>query len=155
MLTIGVNLAIMAATFAFTIFIAQTDHAWPLTWPMVQALLMIYIELAIIVSVALVFSSFSTPTLSAIFTLAFFVIGRFTAGIKEFAVKAEDPFFRVTGTVLYYIVPNLTNYVRVESALYNDGLPAAVFLRTAAIGALTAAFFLLLAMAVFQRRDFV
>jgi len=133
----------------------QGGTKWPLTWPMAQALVMIYLELGIITSVAMVFSSFSSPTLSAIFTLCFVVIGRLTAGIRTFGERAESDFFRYGAEVLYYVVPNLNNYIQIETALYGQGLGWLLFLRIMAAGILTCAFFLVAAIPIFQKRNFV
>ena len=155
LITIGVNMAIMTIAFALALFLIKGHGTWPLTWPMLQAVIMIYMELAIITAAAMVFSTFSTPTLSAIFALSFFVIGRLSLGLMEFTAKSKDQVLVGGAKILYYLVPNLSNYVRIESALYGDGLPFLLFLRVLGIGTLTSAFLLLIAMTIFQRRDFV
>jgi len=154
MMTIGVNMLIMTAAFGAILWFNMYQQSWPLTWPIIQAIIMIYVELGIVTSVAMVFSTFSSPTLSAIFTLAFFVIGRFAAGLKAL-VSDEDPFLYWAAEILYRLVPNLTNYVRIESAVYGEGMGADLFVRIILIGLLTMAFFLLVAMGIFQRRNFV
>jgi ABC-type transport system involved in multi-copper enzyme maturation permease subunit len=156
MITLGVNVLIMAAAFTAVLWFNRAgDTGWPLTWPMVQAVALTYVELGIITAVAMVFSTFSTPTLSAIFTLSFFVIGRLTAGLRQFTDPAENNILYWGVEALYYVVPNLTNYVRIEGAVYGDGLGIGISLRIIAIGVLTIAFFLLMAITIFQRRNFV
>ncbi len=154
MITIGVNVAIMAVAF-FGVLIYLPGDGPTLTWPVFQAILLIYLELAIITSVAMAFSTFSTPTLSAIFTLCFVIIGRLTEGILQFSVKSDNPFFRHGAEVLYAVVPNLTNYVQIEYALYNVSLPLGLLAKIVLTGLLTISVFLAVAMIVFQRRDFV
>ncbi len=155
MITIGVNLVIMTAAFALVLFYITGGEWGAVEWPVIQAIIMIYIELGIITAAATLFSTFSTPTLSAIFTLCFFVIGRLTDGLLELAREAKDQALLPAAEVLYYAVPNLTNYVRIEEALYGEGLGPLLFAETAGIGLLTIAFFLAIAVLVFQRRDFV
>ena len=155
MLTIGVNLLIMSVAFTLVLYLNMVQPGWPLTWPIAQAIIMIYVELGIITAVAMVFSTFSTPTLSAIFTLCFVVIGRFAAGLAPLISRDDNPALFRAAQLLYYLVPNLTNYIRIEAAIYGDGLGPALFLRIMAIGGLTAAFFLLIAILIFQRRNFV
>jgi len=155
MLTILINIAIMSAAFGVVMWYITAGESWPFSWPVVQAIILIFVELGIITAVALVFSTFSTPILSAIFTLSFFVIGRLTAGIKQFGENAESAFYQYGADFLYYAVPNLTNYVRIESALYGEGLPPLLFLKILLIGALTSFFFIVIAISIFQRRDFV
>jgi len=155
MITIGVNILIMTAAFGVVLWYVKGGSGWPLARPIVQAVILIYFELGVLTAAAMVFSTFSTPTLSAIFTLSFFVIGRLAYGIKALAQESESPAFKLGAKILYYAVPNLHNYVQIESALYGDGLPTALFLQIMAGGVLTATFFLVIAIMIFQRRDFV
>ncbi|HUT54814.1 MAG TPA: ABC transporter permease [bacterium] len=155
MITIGVNMVIMTAAFVVVLWYNREAPGWPLTWPIGQAIIMTYVELGIITAAAMVFSTFSTPTLSAIFTLCFVVIGRLTAGLKLLISREQSPAAWWAADILYYLVPNLTNYVRIEAAVYGEGLAPDLFLRIILIGALTAAFLLAIAIAIFQRRNFV
>ncbi len=155
MITIGFNILIMAAAFGFIICYIHQELIWPINYPVFQALALIFLEVSIIISVAMVFSSFSTATLSAIFTLSFFVIGRFTAGIYEFAERAKDPVLKWGGIVLYYVVPNLTDFVQIENAVYGEALPGMLFVEIAAKGILWTSFFLVIAVIIFQKKDFV
>jgi len=155
MITIGVNVIIMTMAFALVLWYISGGQGWPLSWPIVQAVIMIYVELAIVTAAAMVFSSFSTPTLSVIFTLCFFLIGRLTQGIGEFGERSDNPIFHYGAKTLVYLVPNLNNYVQIESALYGDGIGADLFGRIIVIGLLTVVFFLIISIMIFQRRDFV
>jgi ABC-type transport system involved in multi-copper enzyme maturation permease subunit len=155
MLTLLVNMAIMTAAFTFVLWYNSVAPGWPLTWPMGQAIILIYVELGIITAAAMVFSTFSTPTLSAIFTLSFTVIGRLTAGLRELISKDTSPAAYWAADALYYLMPNLANYVRIESAVYGEGLGWDLFSRLIIIGVLTAAFLLGIAISIFQRRNFV
>jgi ABC-type transport system involved in multi-copper enzyme maturation permease subunit len=157
MITIGVNMVIMTAAYAFVLWYNQEVPGWPLGWPIAQAIILTYVELGIITAAAMVFSTFSTPTLSAIFTLSFVVIGRLTEGLKDLIEKQKNPNPLVLrgAQALYLVIPNLHNYVRIEEAIYGDGIPLGLFLRLIAVGLLTAAFLLVIAIAIFQRRNFV
>ncbi len=155
MTTIAVNIGVMAATFALTLFYVRGGGEWPLSVPMAQAIVLIYFELGIITAAAMLFSTFSTPTLSAVFTLSFFVIGRLLEGILQFSRESKSLFFRYAAEALYWIMPNLKNYVMIEGALHGEGLEMGFFLMTMGSGVLTCALLLIAAMMIFQRRDFV
>lgn len=155
MLTIGVNTLVMTAAFALSLWYISGGDQWPLTLGMVQAIILIYLEFGIIISVTMLFSTFSTPILGSIFALCFVVIGRLTEGLVALAERSRDQFFITSSKVLYTLVPNLNNYIIIDQALYGDVLPLSLFLRIVAVGVLTTAFFLTLAIAIFQRRDFV
>ena len=53
-------------------------------WP---AVLLIYLELIILTAVALLFSSFSSPALSALLTFFIFIIGHFSSDLKQLATS--------------------------------------------------------------------
>lgn len=155
MLTIGVNTLIMTAAFTLSLWYLRGGSGWPLSASMFQAIFLIYLEFGIIIAAAMAFSTFSTPILSSIFTLSFVVIGRLTEGILEFAERSQDKFFHYGARGLYYLVPNLNNYIMIDRALYGEVLPLGLFLSIIAVGVVTTAFLLGVAIAIFQRRDFV
>ncbi len=155
MITIGFNIVIMTGAFGLVMCYLHHELIWPINYPVFQALLLIFLEVSIIISVAMVFSSFSTATLSAIFTLCFLVIGRFTAGIYEFAESAKDPVFKWGGIILYYVVPTLTDFVQIENAVYEDALPGMLFMSIISKAVLWTVFFLAISIAIFEKRDFV
>ena len=149
--TLFVNLVIMTLAYAGVLFYMASS----LNWPLLQAILLILIELSIIIAAALLFSTFSSPTLSAIFSLAFFAIGRMSNDLRLLAAKSESTVYPYLAQGLYHLVPNLSNYSRFNAAAYGEALELGLFFHIVAIGILTTAFLLGLAMIVFQRRDFV
>ena len=155
MLTIGLNMAVMSAAFVLSLFYLRGGGTWPLDWSIVQALVLIYLEFGIVIAAAMACSTFSTPILSSIFSLGFVVIGRLTEGMLAFGERSPDQFFHWGSKVLYFLVPNLNNYIMIDQAIYGETLPPILFLNIVAVGILTTAFFLGLAIAIFQRRDFV
>jgi ABC-type transport system involved in multi-copper enzyme maturation permease subunit len=76
---------------------------WPAAW-------LIFLELAIITAVALLFSCFSSPTLSALFALAIFLIGRWSPDLKLLAETSSSVVARAVSRALYHLLPNLANF---------------------------------------------
>ena len=113
-----------------------------------------FVALMIVTAVALLFSTFSTPTLSAIFSLAVFVIGRLSADLALFAEQFGGPGLRLLVYAVYLILPDLSRF-QVGSRVVH-GLPLSVsdIAPAAAYGLAYIAVLLLVAIAVFQRRDF-
>ncbi|MGH7255733.1 MAG: ABC transporter permease, partial [Nitrospirales bacterium] len=74
-LTLLVNITIMVVMFSATLWMDRV----PITLVHFQALELIFIEWLVVTALALLFSTFSSSTLSAILTLAFFVIGHLAA----------------------------------------------------------------------------
>src|SRR5262249_27507537 len=107
-LTLFVNSAIMAAAITLALLYAQGGFAAPLRiWP---AVWLIFLELAIITVVALLFSCFSSPALSAMFSLLIFLIGRWSPDLKLFAETSSSAVTRVASLALYHLLPNLANF---------------------------------------------
>jgi len=81
------------------------------------AIFLIYLELAIITAVATLFSSFSSPALSALFTFLVFVIGHLSSSLRDFAAVLGSNAASVIFTGIYYLFPNLVHFsFRTEAA---------------------------------------
>jgi ABC-type transport system involved in multi-copper enzyme maturation permease subunit len=103
---------------------------------------------------AILFSTFSTPTLSAIYTLLVFVIGRLSADLMAFAAQFGGASLKAMTNGLYYLLPNLSRF-NLSAAVANGlAVDPGTLALTVIYGALYVAAVLALAIAVFQRRDF-
>jgi ABC-type transport system involved in multi-copper enzyme maturation permease subunit len=80
----------------------QSSDAWILV-----ALFFIVLQFLILCSLALLFSSFSSPLLSAVFTFSLFVIGSFAEDLRGFAGMSHG-LTRWLATGAAYLVPNLS-----------------------------------------------
>ncbi|NKB87435.1 MAG: ABC transporter permease subunit [Acidobacteria bacterium] len=117
------------------------------------AVLLTYMELSIITAVALVFSSFTTPMLAAVFTVAVYVVGHLTWGLASFVDLAPGAGTQSLVTVLYYILPDLETF-NIRSRVVHR-LPVTTGYVVDAVGyslAYTAGM-LALATVLFRRRD--
>ena len=92
-LTLLVNVALMAAALYAVLLSmawgvsAEVQRAWdaPALDPaLVEAVGLILIELMLITAIALFFSTFSTPILSAAFTFGLFIAGHFSTDLRNF-----------------------------------------------------------------------
>src|SRR6188474_674691 len=83
-LTLLVNVVVMGGGVSVALlYAARGADSLALTiWP---AIFLIYLELMILTSVALLFSSFSSPALSALLTFFVFIIGHFSSDLKSLA----------------------------------------------------------------------
>jgi ABC-type transport system involved in multi-copper enzyme maturation permease subunit len=107
MLVIALNVAIMTAALLLLMALYSESGV---NWGVFTAVLLILVELMVVTAVAVLFSTFSTPTLSAMLTLGVWVIGRFSSDLLEFARKSEDPLTRVFVTGVHYGLPNLEKF---------------------------------------------
>jgi hypothetical protein len=115
-------------------------------------------EVGIVAAIATVFSSFSTPFLSALLTLGVFLVGRSADSLARLPVKSFGRAFHDAGAFLSKIVPNLQVYVPPRPLLTGEAMDAvlSVHLGRAFVMALGWAVGLLAAASfVFKKRDFL
>lgn len=113
-----------------------------------------FVALMIVTAVALLFSTFSTPTLSAIFTIGIFVIGRLSGDLTVFADQFADPALSRVIWLMYVTLPDLGRFQFGSRVVQGLPLVPADIGMTVAYGLAYVGFLLLVAIAVFQRRDF-
>lgn len=161
--TLLVNTAVMTvALYAVLFFLsrnvpANVQHAWdaPALDPnLLKAIALIYVELAIVTAVALFFSSYSSPLLSAVFTLGIYVAGQFNADLKHVNDLVDAPAAAMLAKVAYYVLPDLSKF-DVKLAVVH-GLPVTfAYMAWASLYALVYIAALLFgATTIFARRDF-
>ena len=152
-LTLMVNTAIMGAGVSLALIYVHGgwDAAVLGIWP---TILLIYLELAILTAVALLFSSFSSPALSALLTFFIFIIGHFSADLKLFAASMGTTSARWLFGALYYLLPNFSHYTVITDA--GHGLaPAPAAIAVAVLYAFVYITVLLAAsILIFNRRNF-
>jgi len=113
-LTLLVNVLIMGVGVSLALlFVGGTGLAVSI-W---GAVLLIFFELTIITAVAILFSSFSSPALSALLTFLVFIIGHFSASLRDLADRIGSGFARFFFGFIYYLLPNLSHFTyRTEAA---------------------------------------
>lgn len=148
-LTLFVNTLIMAAGLLL-VLVAQNV---PIESMLFKALGLIFMEFMVITAVALLCSTFTSATLSAIFTLATYVIGHLTADLKTFGEKLDEG-MRALVTGLYYILPNLERFNLKGNVIHHIEVSGTDLLFIVVYGLTYVAFLLMSASIIFQRRDF-
>ena len=149
-LTLFVNVLIMLAVFLLTLWFYNV----PIGPAIFQAVGLIFVELLVVMAVALFFSTFSSSTLSAILTLGIYVLGHLTADLKGLAEKSESGAARAIMNALYYLCPNMEALnIKGQAAV---GIPVGpdYLLLVSLYGVAYAAVLVTGACLVFQRRDF-
>src|SRR5207247_4354578 len=116
-LTLLLNVLVMGAGVSLALI--YVSRGWdPLALSIWPAILLLYVELMILTGVALLFSSFSSPALSALLTFFVFIIGHFSADLKTLANSLGSAPARCFFAGLYYILPNLANYNAITTAAH-------------------------------------
>jgi Cu-processing system permease protein len=152
-LTLLVNLAVMVLATELALLYVNGKFV-PLQTAVLAASFLVYLELTLVVAVALMFSSFTTPMLAALFSFAVYVIGHFSKDLLEMAALANSTATRVVLTTLYYLLPNLSNFGFITEASHGRIVPppiagSAIVYALVYIGILLAA-----AVLIFQKRNF-
>jgi ABC-type transport system involved in multi-copper enzyme maturation permease subunit len=157
--TLLVNVAVMTA--GLWLMLAWHGSApWHAYLRLLPAVYLIFLSLALTTAVALLFSTFSTPALSALFTLFLWIIGHFNADLIQFAKIARSAAAETVTRVLYYLLPNISNFCSldsrnvIQSAAYYEPVRAAAVGWATLYAVLYCAAVLALAAAIFSRRDF-
>ena len=162
-LTLAVNIAVMAAAlYAVLGYMAWVEsdevrQLWeaPATDPaMLWAIFLVFAQLMLVTAIALFFSTFSSPSLSAVLTFGLFVVGHFNADLRNFENVVDSRAAAYLARALYYLLPNLEPFdIRAEVVHAQSVSLGYVAWTTGYAGAYIVAL-LLAAMFIFSRRDF-
>lgn len=152
-LTLLVNVAVMGLGVSLALFSVKRTFD-PLLWQIWPAIALIYAELLIVTAIAFLFSSFSTPALSALLTFFAFIIGHFSADLKAFAATLGTGLGRAVFTGLFYALPNLSHFGYITPAAYGQTPGTPVFVTAWLYALIYSSFLLGLAAFVFSRRNF-
>ena len=152
-LTLLVNVIVMATGVSLALI--YVNRGWdPLIATIWPAVLLIYVELMILTGVALLFSSFSSPALSALLTFFVFIIGHFSADLKSLATSMGSTGARWLFTALYYLLPNLSNFSFITPAAHGRAPELSFVVATLVYALIYITVILAIATLVFSRRNF-
>jgi ABC-type transport system involved in multi-copper enzyme maturation permease subunit len=152
-LTLLVNVFVMA--LGVSLALIYVSRGWdPLIRTIWPAVLLIYLELMILTGVALLFSSFSSPALSALLTFFVFIIGHFSADLKSLATSMGSTGARWLFGALYYLLPNLANYSFITPAAHGRTPEPGFFFAAVLYAFVYIAVILALATLIFSKRNF-
>jgi len=149
--TLAVNTICMAAgVFLSLLYVAH--HLVKSDASILVALYFIVLQFVIVTALALLFSSFSSPLLSAVFAFALFVIGSFSADLRGFAAMSKGAAHWFT-TGIAYIVPNFAALNVITSVAHGDPVPGHLILANTAYALFYAGMVLCGAVLIFERRN--
>jgi ABC-type transport system involved in multi-copper enzyme maturation permease subunit len=162
-LTLTVNVAVM--TVALYAVLAYLDwnqdplmrQALPVPAAdpaMLVAVLLIVVELMLVTAIALFFSTFSNPFLSAGLTLGLWVIGHFNADLRNFENVVESRAAAWLARSLYYVLPNFGAFDIKAQVVHGQPVDASYIALTGVYGLIYLALVLVGATVIFVRRDF-
>ena len=147
------TLMVEVLTMSIALFSILYFYEGKITFALIPAIGMILLALMIITAFALLFSSFSTPILSGLFTLSFFIIGHLTPDLLELGKKSDNQTVHYLTEALYYIFPNL-EYLNIKGqVVHHLPLEKGYLFFASLYGLFYILIILLLSMIIFQNRD--
>lgn len=156
--TMLIQVAVMGLVLAGTFVLLDARFGLE----MVQALWLVYIEVLVVMGIAMVFSSFSTPFLSGLLTLGVFAVGRFADRLLTLKIAQEGqgttPTLQAIETgvrAVAHVAPDLSIYNSTPYVVYQHEMQWAYVGHGTLYGLTYAGIALVIAMVLFQRRDFV
>lgn len=148
------TLALVTLVMAATLFLVHAGYLGEPEAGIFVASAGIYMELVLLTCLASLFSTFTTPILSAIFTLSMFLIGHLTNDLLAFGARSRSEAARLATRTLFHLLPNLENFNWKNEVVHHGARSISVI--PAAAGYLLAysAAVLCLACLLFSRKDF-
>jgi ABC-type transport system involved in multi-copper enzyme maturation permease subunit len=149
--TLVVNTFFMAiGVFGALLYVAHKFSATDTS--IFVALYFIILQFLIICAVALLFYSFSSPLLSAVFAFSLFVIGSFADDLRGFAAMAHG-FTRWIVTCAAYIVPNFSSLNVISAVAHQQPISSQLVLQNTLYALFYATMALSGAVLIFDRRN--
>ncbi|HEX6881036.1 MAG TPA: ABC transporter permease [Terriglobales bacterium] len=150
--TLVVNAGFMAIGF-FAALLYLTHAFQKADVYLLVALYFIVLQFVLITALALFFSTFSTPLMSAVFAFALFVIGTFAEDLRGFAALTTG-MTKVVANGLAWLVPNFAAFNVISQVAHSTPIPGQLVLYNTIYAFLYAAVCLSAAVIVFERRNF-
>lgn len=126
----------------------------PPGFPLLESALLIWVQLVLLIALAVTFASFSSTMLSAMFTLGTWMIGQVVGDLAVIAARSESAATRAVLGIVYWTMPNLSLFDVKARATYGIPIPPSELAWSVAYGGCYVAALLCVASLIFSRRDF-
>jgi ABC-type transport system involved in multi-copper enzyme maturation permease subunit len=150
-LTLLVNVFVMGVGVSLALLYVGGGALAGSIW---AAIYLVFLELMILTAVAILFSSFSSPALSALLSFFIFIIGHFSAALNELAQSLGTGFARVFFGAMYYLLPNLAHFTYRTEAAHGHVPPSSMIFGATAYAFVYIGILLVLTILIFSRRNF-
>jgi len=117
------------------------------------AVYFIWLKLALVVALALLFSCFTTPLLAILFTTGIYIVGLYVQELRDLPVAVMSPAMTAFTKWLSYLLPNFENFNIMAQAAHSRPVPGAFILQNTLYAAVYCTLVLTAAVLVFSRRN--
>lgn len=120
---LGLSASLFTLVFAMGVFLAILLYAVsPVAFTadlkfVLLSVASVYFELLLVIAAATFFSTFSSPTMSVIFTVSFWLIGHCSASLQELAKLSVSPLAQSLAKGCYWLLPDLQSLTRARFLL--------------------------------------
>jgi ABC-type transport system involved in multi-copper enzyme maturation permease subunit len=153
-LTLLVNTAVMTAGFYLALWIEEQRFEFADLAPL-EAIYFILLEFAIIVGLALLFSCFSTPALSGVFTISLVLIGNFLDDIRWFGAQTGNAALGKITLALYYLLPDIRRLNMISGAAHGLWAPHDLLVANTLYALLYVTVLISASILIFEERELV
>jgi ABC-type transport system involved in multi-copper enzyme maturation permease subunit len=162
-LTLAVNIAVMtAALYAVLAYLTWIETPeFKASWEapgvdpaLLKAIFLIFVELMLVTAIALFFSTFSSPILSAALTFGFYIAGNFNADLRNFEQVVDSKAAAWLARGLYHVLPDLSAFDIKTQVVHGLPVDPGYIWSTLAYGALYISALVMASIVIFSRRDF-
>jgi ABC-type transport system involved in multi-copper enzyme maturation permease subunit len=149
-ITVWLQVVLMAAAFGVISLISGA----PFGFDYVAVIGLIMLELALVVALATLFSAFSTPMLSSMFTLGIVMVGHLSRDLLEIGSQSDVPSMQVMTKFIYRLAPDLGAFDLTLQVTHGLEISQAQIVYPLVYGVGYLLLLLMLASLIFSRRDF-
>ncbi|MBI5548198.1 MAG: ABC transporter permease subunit [Deltaproteobacteria bacterium] len=154
LLTSYLNLLLMTVAATAMILLYRSEGGFMYSWGAYATTLgLMLLRVAVVAAVAVMFSTFTSSTVSFIASLGFSVAGYFTSEVRFFLGKSESEATRLLGDVLYWFLPDFAALDTLPQLLYSHPILTGPVVAAIVYALCYIALLLVLATAIFRRRD--
>jgi len=156
--TLGLNFTLALTTLAMATVLFLTHFAYRYGGRPEPGIFIasagIFMELVLLTCLASLFSTFTTPVLSAIFTISLFLVGHLTNYLQVLGSQSKVAAVKWGSLTLFYLLPNLENFNWKNEVAYGELRSVSVLGWASGYLACYAACVLYLSCLLFSRKDF-
>jgi len=149
-MALGLLVAIMTGVMTVMILIGSGT----LSLAVYSAVYLSILEISVMASIVIFFSTFTTPVLTSFFSICFFTAGSLSGDLLTFARRFGGSFMRFVMEVLYYLLPNLKIFNLRHEAVHDLWFNGSDLLLATAYALVYCFILLYSAYLVFRRREF-
>ncbi len=153
---VGLNATISVLVAGMTVILLaaawmEIGHFKP---QLLQAVLLTWVELTVLTSLSILMSVVCSPILGAIFTFLLYIIGHTSGDLRELAQHFGSGSMKTITNLAYHVLPNLEYFNIRGKVIHGVHVDSAYLVFACAYGLLYCFIFLVIAGAIFERKEF-